>query len=181
LGRRPDEHPWSTGAEGEELVGRYLATLGPDWYTLHAVPVGDRGSDIDHVVIGPAGVFTVNDKNHPKAAVWVRGNTVKVNGFNGQYVRNSRFEAARAANLLTATAGFDVTVLGVVAFVGPELRLTVKEQPSDGCVVVIGGEDLVDYLHNLPAVLGTPSVERIYSRARHLATWQPAVAWSDFE
>jgi hypothetical protein len=33
-------------------------------HVLHAVPVGDRGSDIDHVVIGHGGVYTVNTKTH---------------------------------------------------------------------------------------------------------------------
>ncbi|MBG6212216.1 hypothetical protein RCH23_000129 [Cryobacterium sp. CAN_C3] len=41
-----------------------LSKLGPEWTVLHAVPVGSGSSDIDHVVIGPAGVFTINTKNH---------------------------------------------------------------------------------------------------------------------
>jgi hypothetical protein len=44
------------------------------------LPVGDRDSDIDHVVIGPVGVFTIDAKNHPQANVWVRDDTCKVNG-----------------------------------------------------------------------------------------------------
>ena len=63
-----EERAWRIGADGEEPVAARLAKLGPDWRTIHAVPVGDRGSDIDHVVIGPAGVFTINAKNHAPPA-----------------------------------------------------------------------------------------------------------------
>jgi hypothetical protein len=68
---KTDERAWRIGADGEEAVAAQIAKLGPEWRVLHAVRVGERGSDIDHVVIGPAGVFTVNAKHHPNASVWV--------------------------------------------------------------------------------------------------------------
>ncbi|HEX8092263.1 nuclease-related domain-containing protein, partial [Jatrophihabitans sp.] len=105
LGVHTEERAWRIGADGEELVAAQLQRLGPAWKTLHAVPVGDHGSDIDHVIVGPGGVYTINTKNHPDASVWAGGNTVMVNGAKTMYVRNSRFEARRAADLLTARAG----------------------------------------------------------------------------
>lgn len=67
-----DERAWRIGADGEEKVAARLAKLtkkDPRWRFLHAVPVGSRNSDIDHLVIGPAGVFTLNAKHHPNAKV----------------------------------------------------------------------------------------------------------------
>ena len=98
-----DERAWRIGADGEEKVGSQLAKVArrdPRWRVLHAIPVGVRGSDIDHLVIGPGGVFAVNAKHHPGAKVWVGGITVTVDGFRQPYVRNSRYEANRAAKLL---------------------------------------------------------------------------------
>ena len=43
------------GADGEARVAANLEILhrrDPRWCAIHAVPVGDRGSDIDHVVVG---------------------------------------------------------------------------------------------------------------------------------
>jgi len=71
-----EARPWYRGALGELAVGRLLATLGPEWTVLHAVPVGTGTSDIDHVLIGPAGVFTLNTKNHSDQSVWVAGRTL---------------------------------------------------------------------------------------------------------
>jgi hypothetical protein len=179
VGAKTDERAHRIGAEGEVEVARRLERLGPEWKVLHAVPVGDRGSDIDHVVIGPGGVFTVNAKNHPQANVWVAGDTVKVNGRNQPYVRNSRHEAGRAAKLLSAAAGFDVEVRAIVAIMGAHRGFTVKEQPRDGLVSVIARKQVDAHLRSMAAVLAVPSIERIYDVARHLSTWQPATVRLD--
>ena len=179
VGAKTDERAYRIGAVGEVEVARRLARLGPEWRILHAVPVGERGSDIDHVVIGPGGVFTINAKNHPQATVWVGGETIKVNGFNQPYVRNSRFEAQRAATLLTAAAGFDVEVRGIVAIMGAHRGLIVKEQPRDGAVTVVARRQVDTHLRTVPNVLGMPSIERIYDVARHLATWHPKTVRRD--
>ena len=71
LDRKTPERAWRVGADGEESVGAKLDGLSEHgWHVLHAVPVGDRGTDIDHVLIGPGGVLTLNTKNHPGATVW---------------------------------------------------------------------------------------------------------------
>lgn len=173
VGAKTDERAWRIGADGEEEVARQLARLGPQWRVLHAVPIGDRNSGIDHVVMGPAGVFTINTKNHPQANVWVRGDTFKVNGNSQHYIRNSRHEAQRAARLLSAAAGFDVEVRGVVAVMGAHRGFTVKEQPRDGAVHVVTRRAVANDLGRLEPVLGEPSIDRIYDVARHLSTWQP--------
>jgi hypothetical protein len=52
------------GATGEEHVGGLLDRLAAEgWEVIHDVSLG-RG-DIDHVAIGPAGVYTVETKSHP--------------------------------------------------------------------------------------------------------------------
>lgn len=64
LGIRTSAQSFAAGARGERIVGRQLSKWAPcdGWYVLHAVPVGRRGADIDHVVIGPFGVVTLNTK-----------------------------------------------------------------------------------------------------------------------
>jgi hypothetical protein len=51
------------GAAGEEQVGGVLEGLGYGWYAIHDVSLG-RGN-VDHIAIGPGGVFTVETKSHP--------------------------------------------------------------------------------------------------------------------
>jgi hypothetical protein len=52
------------GATGEEQVGGLLETLAGDgWSVIHEASFGH--GDVDHILIGPAGVFTVETKSHP--------------------------------------------------------------------------------------------------------------------
>src|ERR1700692_3418587 len=64
FGEHSQERAWRRGAEGEEEVGWQLRKLGDGWRIIHGVPVGMGDTDIDHVVIGPPGVYTLNTKNH---------------------------------------------------------------------------------------------------------------------
>lgn len=59
---RPSAERWARGAAGERKVGATLEGLGPDWHVLHDIYLG-RGN-IDHIVIGRGGTFTVETKSH---------------------------------------------------------------------------------------------------------------------
>lgn len=169
LGVRTAERAWRVGAKGEEKVARELANLGPGWRVLHAVPVGEHGADIDHVVIGPGGVFTLNAKCHPGGKVWVGERGVLVNGLRSDYLRNARFEAQRASGLLSAACGSVVAVTAVIVFVDFD-RFTAKQMPPD--VHVTTRRRLAAWLRGLPVVLDDDGVEAIYAAARRTSTWQ---------
>jgi hypothetical protein len=171
LGVHTDERAWRIGADGEEKVAAQLAKVAkkdPRWRSLHAIPVGDRGSDIDHLLIGPGGVFTVNTKNHPDAKIWVGGNTFMVNGHRQPYIRNSRYEAERAAKLLTAACGFPVYVQGLIVTVNAD-DIVIKSQP-DG-VNVTWRNNLVKWLLRHGDIHTTETLDSIYGTARRSTTW----------
>ena len=170
LGVHTDERAWRIGADGEVKVAKRLARLGDAWKVLHAVPLGDRGSDIDHLVIGPGGVYTVNAKHHPGAKIWVAENAFLVNGSRQPYIRNARHEAERASQLLTAACSFPVNVVGLVVPVGAD-DLVIRKPPSD--VVVVNRMRVAKYLSRRPPILDAPTIEAIYAAARRSDTWQP--------
>lgn len=173
LGVRTEATSWRQGAIGEEKVGSQLAKLvrkDACWRVLHAIDVGTSGSDIDHLVVGPGGVFTINAKHHRDATIWVGGNTVMVNGQRQPYVRNARFEADRAARLLGAVCGFDVAVQGLVVPVNAR-DVVVKAQPVD--VRVVPRMQLVAWLLRHGATLDAERVAAIHEMARRSTTWRP--------
>lgn len=163
---------WRVGALGEESVGaelQHLARSGVgDWRYVHSVPVGSRGSDIDHVLVGPAGVFTINTKAHAGSAIWVAGNTFMVNGQRQRYVHNSRFEATRAARLIGRASGLEVPVRGLIVVDSPR-EFTVREHP-DG-VEVTTRHQLQRWIRNQPRVLSTEQVDVIFGVVRRSSTW----------
>jgi len=143
--------------------------MSPQWHVLHAVPVGKDDSDIDHVVLGPGGVFTINTKHHRGQSVWVAGRTFMVAGQKQPYVRNAEHEARRASKMLTRAAGTAVPVTAVVAVVAPK-SLTVKEKPSD--VVVLTATQLVRWLNKRPVAMTSMQTSRLLEVADQPETWR---------
>jgi hypothetical protein len=164
----PDNYPWYKGALGEIAVGRVLERLGPEWTVLHAVPVGSGTSDIDHVLIGPGGVFTLNTKNHAGQSVWVAGRTLMVAGKKQRHLYNASYEADRAAKLLTRGANAAVEVTGVVVVVAPK-SMTVRERPSG--VAVVTDRQLLRWLNDRPNVLTPGQVAVVAAAAVRSGTW----------
>ncbi|MDP2775224.1 MAG: nuclease-related domain-containing protein [Nocardioides sp.] len=168
-----DERAWRIGADGEEKVAAQLAKVtkkDPRWHILHAIPIGTRGSDIDHLIIGPGGVFAANAKHHPKAKIWVGGNTFMVNGHKQPYLRNSRYEATRAAKLLAAACGVPVHVEGLIVPVNAA-DVVVKTIPAGAHVVP--RRQVAKWLVGRGEVLTIAEVQGIFDAARRSTTWQP--------
>jgi hypothetical protein len=161
---------WERGMIGEQLVAMELAKLvGKDsrWWYLTSIPVGVE-VDIDALVVGPGGVFTINAKYHRGSSVWVGGDTMMINGARQPYVRNSRHEARKAAKLLSRATGEHVPVRGIVVPVAAR-SFTVREQPSD--VHVINRARLIRYLRSLPEAFDPAAVQRVFDAARISTTW----------
>lgn len=56
---------WETGAEGEERLGRRLDGLAtPDVRILHDRRIPGTRANIDHIVIGPKGVYVIDAKKY---------------------------------------------------------------------------------------------------------------------
>jgi hypothetical protein len=176
IGAHTDERAWRLGDNGEVAVAKELARLDSWWRTLHSVPVGIANSDIDHVVIGPGGIFTVNSKNHPDAKISVRGDAFWVNGRHHAYVRNSRYEASRASKLLTQQVGFSVPVTGLIAIYGARGGCTIHEQPDDGKVKVVTRVEIAKWLSRRPPILRPDQLDVIYAAARKSTTWTAPTA-----
>lgn len=171
---KTDERAWRVGADGEETVGSRLEKLRDHgWHILHAVPVGSKGSDIDHVLIGPGGVYTINTKTHPGGKIWVAQHAIRVNGQPVPYLRNSRFEAERASRLLTDAVGWPVSVRPVLVFLTGSLipDVTIKQQPDD--VVVLDRMDIPRAFKKAPQRLTLEQIEQLYACARRSITWKP--------
>jgi hypothetical protein len=167
LGVHTDAAAWTKGGKGEELVGKRLAKLGPAWRVIHSIPVGTKGTDIDHLVIGPGGVFTLNAKNHRGKRVWVNTEVVKVNGQSQRYIQISEHEAQKASRLLSATCGFGVAATGVVVIVADSLKFAGKPTRAR----VVGRKDIAYWLRRQPPALDATAVESIFAMARRSTTW----------
>jgi hypothetical protein len=73
------------GATGEEHVGRLLDQLGGrGWGVIHDASFGN--GNVDHIVVGPPGVFTVETKSHP--------GPIRVSRVHGAVLSQARAQSA---------------------------------------------------------------------------------------
>ncbi|WP_432174575.1 nuclease-related domain-containing protein [Streptomyces sp. Tue6028] len=170
--RRPSEwDSWRKGLAGERRVGAELNRLSRHgWHVLHSIPLADK-VDVDHLLIGPGGVFSINTKHHHKKAVWVGDDAVKVDhGKPAPYARKSRAEAKRVVRVLERYCAFPVPVDPVLVFVGVTDLKVVATQLT----VRVYQERQVAALAPLSGVLTAEQVEQVYSVARHRQAWRQA-------
>ncbi|MCC0095943.1 NERD domain-containing protein [Streptomyces flavotricini] len=168
LGQSSEWDSWYTGLAGERRVGRELKRLSPlGWRTLHGVEKSN-GGDIDHLVIGPGGVFSINTKTHKGASVWVGDTMAKVNGGPPHpYAVASKAEADYVRKVLGRYCGFDVPVEPVLVFVG----IASLQRAATQYTVRIYQEREVSALGPLTGVLSPEQVESVYDVARHRRAW----------
>lgn len=64
---------WARASRGEQRVGAALTRLADDWvYALHDRRIPGRRLNIDHIAVGPSGVFVIDTKHQPGPEVEVR-------------------------------------------------------------------------------------------------------------
>ncbi len=162
---------WDRGADGEDVVQELLeAGLPADqgWHVERNVIISRSGADIDHVIVGPAGVFTINTKHHPGKKVWVSPVQFRVDGHPKEYLRKSRREATRAEERLGAACGDSIHAQPVIVVVGVA-SLNVVEQPVGPRVET--ADNVVAWLRSLPAILGAEQVSIIAGVVSDPDTW----------
>jgi hypothetical protein len=158
----PDAVAWRQGAAGERYTARLLAGLERQgWVVLHDLAVPGSRGNIDHLVIGPGGVFVIDSKQY-------RGRLrLDSSGrlWHGRYplapaLRAVDFEADQAARVLTDP---DVVVVPIVAVHGAQVpwgKVVMNGVP------VVAARRLPSMLCALPAVLGPERVAGLADQAR---------------
>lgn len=164
----PESVAWYRGALGEIAVGRMLATLPGSWSVFHALPIGKKGADIDHLVVGPGGVITINTKNHAGKSVWVGGQTLMVSGHTQPHIRNADHEAKRVTALLRQRMPELPAVLPVVAILDPR-QVTIKARPDQ--TTVLSARYLTAWLQKRPTVLSPAEVAELTGIIQEPGTW----------
>jgi hypothetical protein len=158
----PDAIAWRRGAAGERRTARLLGALqGQGWVVLHDLAVPGSPANLDHLVIGPGGVFVIDSKQYrgrlqldPSGRLW-----------HGRYplaptLRAVSFEADQAAQVLPDPG---VAVVPIVAVHGAQVpwgKVVV------GGVPVVTARRLPSLLHALPPMLGPERVTGLADQAR---------------
>lgn len=154
-------------ALGALAVGESLARLGPRWSVLHAVPQGGH-ADIDHLLIGPPGVFSLGIRDFPGRQVTVVAGALRVGGSSYPFLRDAEHEVGRVEKALGLLRGAPAHATGVVVLIEPK-GIAVAEKPRD--VSVVSSRELVPFLQALPEVLTAGEIALLGALASRPDTW----------
>jgi hypothetical protein len=153
---------WRQGAAGERRTARLLCQLERHgWAVLHDLAVPGSRANIDHLVIGPGGVFVIDSKQYRGRLQLDRFGRL----WHGRYplapaLGAVSFEADRAAQVLTDP---DVVVVPIVAVHGAQVPW--GKVVTDG-VPVLPARRLPRMLYELPAKVGPERVADLADQAR---------------
>jgi len=134
---------WAQGAIGEELLAQRLTDLPDTFRTLHDRRIPGTRANIDHIVVGPTGVWVIDAKRYKnkRPALHVEGGLIRprtehlrIGGRDGtKLIAGVQAQAER----VTAAAGDEASpVFGVLCFLDADWPL-------------IGGSFTVDSIHVL--------------------------------
>jgi hypothetical protein len=94
------------------------------YFSLDARPIPDSREYIDHLVIGPTGVYAIDsEKWNPKLPIRTWNGKKLYHGPESQKVRleHAVWEASQASEILSGALGFDITVRPALAIYGPKI------------------------------------------------------------
>jgi hypothetical protein len=158
----PDAVAWRRGAAGERRTAQLLGPLERHgWAVLHDLAIPRSQANIDHLVIGPGGVFVIDSKQYrgrlqldPSGRLW-----------HGRYplaptLGTVSFEADQAAVVLPDPG---LAVVPIVAVHGAQIPW--GKVVTNG-VPVVSARRLPSMLCALPTVLGPERVAALADQAR---------------
>lgn len=161
--------------DGERAVGQYLERLREKGYQVLHDLVGNK-FNVDHVLVGPTGVFTVETKTlskpaRGKAEVRYDGQSLTVNGYTPDRdpVIQAKAQGGWLRELIEESTGKRFPVRSLVVYPGWYIATTAKPTGLD--VLVLNPKGLPGLLEKLPRILAPEDIKLVnYHLSRYART-----------
>jgi hypothetical protein len=153
------------GLDGERATGEELNQLMKHGYRVYHDMQADK-FNIDHIVIGPSGVYALETKyrskvsgNGANGARVIRDNDIlrfPDNRIDSKAIPQARAQAKWLSEFLTKSVGKQITVQAMVALPG----WYVEKGPHDGTVLVISPKNADKFFFPRPTVLDNQLIQQ---------------------
>jgi hypothetical protein len=133
------------GATSEALMGYILESLPDNYVVIHGVKPRPHAGDIDHIVVGPSGVYAIDTKNWRGVVAADGKGELLLNGkpIDKPAVKNLFSKAMIIKEKIRTLSALDPFIRTVLAF--PRARVEAK-WGSTGPVHCVTDEKLYDYI-----------------------------------
>lgn len=153
-------------ARGDVAVIDVLTQLGPDWLVRTCEPAG--GSGIEHIVVGPAGIFCMVVRHQLGGAIWIDGGVLLADGERQSHLRDAEFSAVRLTQVMSDAVGSRVDVTPCLVLLGTR-SVTVAKPPKR--VAVMTSRDIRTWLKGMPAVVPKSELDVIRASVATHPEW----------
>lgn len=131
-----DAANWRAGYTGEAMVANLLESLSDEFHVFHDIHHRDLAGNIDHLVVGPTGVFVLETKNWRGHVEYSSDKTLRCDGVDKTADLKALLQRVYSVHeKIKALSGLDIYVTGVMVFtrasVTPNFEATVALHQDD--------------------------------------------------
>jgi hypothetical protein len=156
-----EHRSYRQGFEGEKQVTNVLSsTLSDEYFLINDVQlVAGKRSNIDHIVLGPTGIFVLETKNHSGKIVCYEDSWT---GIGQNPFAQARSNASIVYKVIKASGIFESNlpwIQAVAVFANKKVELDRRKAPSN--VEVLKIDELTNYITQETTRLSTQEIELI--------------------
>jgi len=161
VGKKIEENDrnWGLGFEAELIVGTKLAAIGNDFKVIQDLLKGDNTGNIDHIVIGPTGVFVVETKANREWMVIFRKDKNVFSERADKFIKQAAGNAFWAHKIIKEKLDIDIFVQGLV--VRPFNKCQRIKNIGSNSVRILDGDSCYNYIKDCPCKLNNNEIEKI--------------------
>ena len=174
LGASPldaNELSWLRAAQAEMIVGDILARLPNGYNVYHSLPIRNTAFWIDHLVLGPGGIFSISSKTRWDRDLTGSPRSIPIGEHAVPYLRDAQFESAQITAQLAAAMPATTVVQPVVVLVNPHKILLARKPDA---VTVIDSPRLRRWLVGHQQVFSPEQQAALAAVIDDPATWLAA-------
>ena len=159
LAPRSSTTAFAKGADGEVAVAKVLDGIADHGWTALHDRLLPRGPQLDHLVVGPGGVLTVDAKRYSGKLIARRDGTIRIAGRNqSALLRQANKQSTAITDHLARHGVAGASSTPVLCFVGTQLP---KRHLVIGDVHIVTRRGLKRLLTSAPPVLDEATVARV--------------------
>ena len=150
---------WLLGLFGEAMVAHLLGMLPTTFHCVHDITLRSNGkrSNIDHLVVGPTGIWVIETKNW-KGKFQKRDGVLLHDGYDQSTLIRRTVASTFDVRAALGTAQGDVRWINAVIV---STKARVPERLDFGKAIVVGASDVIPLIRDGRQVLSLQEVDRI--------------------
>lgn len=153
---------YKLGIAGEEFTAKILEGLGSEYKILHSIPFSEHKKDLDHIVIGPTGIYIINSKNYRAKSLLIDDEFIIYNKKRLSDPIDLQRDVRYVENLFKVK-----NVFPIISLVNNN-SLRIK---SSKVSKVLHANKIVNYIKNQETVYTENYINKVYSEMSNCGKW----------